>query len=199
MEEVAYNTEELVLKDEKLIDIWGRRNPMFETKYENSVIRIISRYGEKFNKKTDDRGKLFGNGYEPYIIAFFIGLYSKKRIPLSEEKKKLGWALENWGNFEARNLRRPYPSLRTYIFLALVARTDIDWIAVDKGDIKVSSAVTSLINTMEEYANYGFSVMEEKLNEDPGYFFSHRSFLDIFLQLTDQSTKNNQSEEVEEL
>lgn len=37
---------------------------------------------------------------------------------------------------------------------------------------------------MEEYANYGFSVMEDKLNREPNYFFSNRSFLDIFMQLT---------------
>ena len=67
-----------------------------------------------------------------------------------------------------------------------MAKTEIDWIALDKGDIKVSTVVTNLIETMEEYANYGFSVMEDKLNEDKGYFFSHRSFLDIFLQLTDK-------------
>jgi hypothetical protein len=35
-----------------------------------------------------------------------------------------------------------------------------------------------------EYANYGFTVLEDKLKEDKGFFFSHRSFLDIFLQLT---------------
>ena len=60
--------------------------------------------------------------------------------------------------------------------------------------------MTSLIETMEEYANYGFSVMEEKLKEDPGYFFSHRSFLDIFLQLTSKKEIDFvQDEEPEEL
>ena len=81
-----------------------------------------------------------------------------------------------------------------------MARTDIDWIALDKGDIKVNTVVTNLIETMQEYANYGFSVMEDKLKSDPGYFFSHRSFLDIFLQLTNkQSGDFYQDEELEEL
>ena len=52
---------------------------------------------------------------------------------------------------------------------------------------------------MEEYANYGFSIMEEKLREDKGYFFSNRAFLDIFLQLTDKSAKQVDEEGVEEL
>lgn len=125
-------------------------------------------------------------------MAFFIGLYSEKRLPLSDasdDVKVLGQPLEKWGNLDSKKFRKAYSQLRSYIFIALVAKTDIDWIAIDKGDIKVATAVSQLIETMEEYANYGFSVMEEKLNADKGYFFSHRSFLDIFLQLTDKKSE----------
>ena len=82
---------------------------------------------------------------------------------------------------------------------ALVAKTDVDWIALDKGIIDANTVVSALIKTMEEYANYGFSIMEEKLREDKGYFFSNRAFLDIFLQLTDKSAKQVDEEGVEEL
>ena len=187
MPEKLNNIEELVEKDEKLIDIWGRRSPKFEKKYEQSVMRIISDYGIGASENTGAKGKILGAGYEPYILAFFIGLYSNKRLPLSEdpnEYKVLGQPLQFWGNLDSKKFRRAYPSLRSYIFIALVARTDIDWIALDKGDIKVNTVVSKLIETMEEYANYGFSVMEDKLNQDKSYFFSHRSFLDIFLQLS---------------
>lgn len=85
--------------------------------------------------------------------------------------------------------------MRSYIFIALVAKTDIDWISLDKGDIKVNMVVAQLIGTMEEYANYGLSVMEDKLNEDKGYFFSHRSFLDMFLQLTTPKVAEVQDED----
>ena len=49
---------------------------------------------------------------------------------------------------------------------------------------------------MEEYANYGFSFMEDKLKQE-GYFFSPRAFLDIFLQLTDKAdaTKTEEDED----
>lgn len=190
MADLQNNTEELVGKDEKLIDIWGRRTPKFEKKYEQSVIRVISDYGVGASENTGAKGKILGAGYEPYIMAFFIGLYSKKRLPLSEDSedlKVLGQPLQYWGNLDSKKFRHAYPELRSYIFIALVARTNIDWISLDKGDIKVSTVVAKLIETMEEYANYGFSVMEDKLREDKGYFFSHRSFLDMFLQLT---TKN---------
>ena len=196
------NIEELVNKDEKLIDIWGRRNPRFEKKYEQSVLRVISDYGVGASEHTDAKGKVLGAGYEPYIMAFFIGLYSGKRLPLSDESdmvKVLGQPLQYWGNLDSKKFRKAYSNLRSYIFIALVAKTDVDWIAVDKGDFKVSTAVTKLIETMEEYANYGFSVMEEKLKNDPGYFFSNRSFLDIFLQLTEKNIDTDSEEQLEEL
>ena len=185
------NLEDLVDKDEKLIDIWGRRTPKFEKKYEHSVMRIISDYGVGASENTTAKGKVLGAGYEPYIMAFFIGLKKKKKLPLSEnsdEVKVLGQPLQFWGNIDSKKNRHAYSNLRSYIFIALVARTEIDWIALDKGDIKVNTVVTRLIETMEEYANYGFAVMEEKLKEDKGYFFSQRSFLDIFMQLTSKDT-----------
>lgn len=191
------NTDEFIDKDEKIIDVWGRRNPRFERKYEQSVLRVISDYGVGASEHTEVKGKVLGAGYEPYIMAFFIGLYAGKRLPLSEDSddlKVLGQPIQFWGNLDSKKGRKAYSDLRNYIFFALVAKTPIDWIALDKGIIEVGSVVTPLIKTMEEYANYGFSVMEEKLKEDKSYFYSPRSFLDLFLQLTQkQSSEEDQT------
>ena len=73
MADTLNNIEELVGKDEKLIDVWGRRNPRFEKKYEQSVLRILSDYGVGASENTGAKGKVLGAGYEPYIMAFFIG------------------------------------------------------------------------------------------------------------------------------
>lgn len=200
-EKTINNIEDLVKKNEKLIDIWGRRNPRFEKHFEQSVIRVLADYGIGASENTGVKGKILGAGYEPYIMAFFIGLYANKRLSLSEdpdEVKGLGQPLQYWGNLDSKKNRKAYPNLRSYIFIALVAKTNVDWIALDKGDIDPSTVVTVLVKTMEEYANYGFSVMEEKLREDKGYFFSNRAFLDLFLQLTDKSVEMT-DEEVEEL
>jgi hypothetical protein len=37
---------------------------------------------------------------------------------------------------------------------------------------------------MEEYINYGLSVMEEKIQSDETYFYNNSAFLDMFRQLT---------------
>ena len=197
------NTIDFIDKDEKIIDVWGRRNPKFEKHYEQSVIRVLADYGIGASEHTDAKGKILGAGYEPYIMAFFIGLYANKRIPLpedSDEVKGLGQPLDKWGNLDSKKLRKAYPKLREYIFISLVAKTKIDWIALDKGEIKVADVVTRLIKTMEEYANYGFSIMADKLESDKGYFFSKRAFLDIFMELTDKHEETDDGDdEVEPL
>lgn len=198
MADLLNTIEEVIGKDEKIIDIWGKRNPRFEKKYEQSVMRVISDYGVGASLHTEVKGKILGAGYEPYILAFFYGLYSNKRLPLSEysdDVKTLGQPIQFWGNLDSKKNRKAYSGLRSYIFIALVARTDIDWIALDKGEIKVSTVVSQLMDTMEEYANYGFSVMEEKLTKDKGYFFSHRAFLDMFLEIC---TYSNQTKDINE-
>ena len=197
------NIESLVVKDEKLIDKWGKRSPRFERKYEKNVIRLLSDYGVGASENTSAKGKILGAGYEVYIMAFFIGLYSDRRLPLtnvSADVKDFGQRIQYWGNLDSKKTRHAYSELRSYIFVALVAKTDIDWIAVDKGNINIDEAVRKLICTMEEYANYGFSVMAEKLNDDNSYFFSHRAFLDIFMRLTvPSSTEVDNEEKLEEL
>lgn len=196
------NIIDYIDKDEKIIDVWGRRNPKFEKHYEQSVIRVLADYGIGASEHTDAKGKILGAGYEPYIMAFFIGLYANKRIPLpedSDEVKGLGQPLDKWGNLDSKKLRKAYPKLREYIFISLVAKTKIDWIALDKGEIKVADVVTQLIKTMEEYANYGFSIMADKLESDKGYFFSKRSFLDIFMELTDKEDSIATDEEYDEV
>lgn len=185
---------------EKLIDIWGRRNPEFEVRYEESIIKMFCDYGKGSSDFQESRGKLFGAGYEIYIIAFFIGLYFDKRRELIDnpnKRKTFGHALQYWGNQENRRNRKSYGKIREYIFVALVARSDINFIELDKGKISKSKAVDKLITTMEEYANYGFHYMEDKLIDNPDYFYKNSAFLDLFLSFLKSPDDANPSEEEE--
>ena len=169
---------------EKIYNLWAARNPQWETNYEE-MIKTYCDYGKGETSLREARGKLFGAGYELYIVAFFIGLYFNQRRPLIADvtkRKSFGWAIENWGNIEKRLGRKPYPKIRDYIYAALVARTDIDFIALDRGDITPRKAVDMLIQTMEEYANYGFHFIKEKREDNPNYFYKEDAFLRVFLQ-----------------
>ena len=53
------------------------------------------------------------------------------------------------------------------------------------------------MDTMEEYINYGLSVLQEKLKDDADYFFNKNSFLDIIMGLTTSKVSNNLNSELE--
>lgn len=188
---------------ETLYDLWGRRNPKWEKKYEDSVVSVFADYGRGVNQYNEVRGKTFGAGFEVFILAFFIGLYYDQTKPLINDASKLkpfGYPIVNWGTGEARLGRSQYPRLREYMFAALIAKTDVDLIALDKGEINPSKVVDQLIDKMEEYANFGFSYIKEKLEDDPNYFFGDTAFLrEILSFLPTDSPADPEEEEPEEL
>ena len=180
---------------ESLYELWGKRNPEWEKKYQDSVINVFTDYGKGVNQYQDVRGKIYGAGYEIFIIAFFIGLYHDQMKPLVEDKAKrkgFGQAIMYWGNIEGRLGRNSYGRIREYMFAALIARTDIDFIALDKGEITPRKVVDMLIDKMEQYANFGFDYIQEKLEENPNHFFKESAFLRVFLEFLN---KNEEEEE----
>ena len=169
-----------------LYDLWAKKNPDFETRYE-PLLRQYCDYGKGYNELTESKAKILGAGYELYILAFFIGLYADKVKPLNPDpikRKGFGQPIMYWGNIESRKMRKAYPELRKYIFIALLACTDIDFIALDNGELQVQRAVADLKKKMEEYANYGFEYIHEKLEEDSNWLSRNSSLLDTFLSFT---------------
>ena len=119
---------------QKLFEYWADRNPYWEIKYEDNILKTFSDYGRGSSVFQEARGKIFGAGYEVLIIAFFLGLYNDKRKPLigdSSKRKVLGQPIKYWGNLDSKPGRQAYPNIRKYMFAALIARTDIDFIALD--------------------------------------------------------------------
>ena len=64
---------------------------------------------------------------------------------------------------------------------------------MEKGEITTNKAVSMLMQTMEEYANWGFHFMEDKLTDDPNYFYRETAFLEVFLAF-DASTEKTDDE-----
>lgn len=183
----------------RLFDVWTRRTPAYEKHYESEVIKPLTDFGLGTNEASEAKGKILGAGYEALIMAFFIGLYSKKQTPFDQyaDIKDLGQPIQFWGNLDSKKGRKAYPRLKEYIFIALVARTpEIDWIALDKGNWTVNESVSLLMSTMEEYINYGLSILADKLKDDESYFYNKNSFIDLFKELTNpQKESSNKNEQ----
>ncbi|MBQ0123963.1 MAG: glycoside hydrolase family 15 [Bacteroidales bacterium] len=184
---------------DKLFDTWANRNPEWEIKYEGLITQFCD-YGRGASQYGAVRGKYFGAGYEMFIIAFFIGLYFNQEKPLTKDtskKKPFGQPIKYWGNVESRGLRSSYPKIRRYLYAALIARTDIDFIALDKGEMEVKKAVDKMMDKMEAYANWGFDYMMEKVEENPNYFIPDGAFLKTFIQFFNNTTEDDDPESLD--
>ena len=87
--------------------------------------------------------------------------------------------------------------MRKYIFAALVSRTNVDFIALDKGELSSKEVVDALMKTMEEYANGGFRQMAEMVDDNPNVLYKEGAFLDLFLPFI--TGENQEEEELESL
>ena len=110
---------------ETLYDVWAKRNPKFEPHFEETLLRQFTEYGGGSVESMSNKGKIFGAGYELYIYAFFIGIYSGNRRELEGDTKTLGQPIQFWGNLDSKKFRKAYPKLRDYIFAAVVATTKV--------------------------------------------------------------------------
>lgn len=60
-------------------------------------------------------------------------------------------------------------------------------------------AVDMLMQTMEEYANWGFHFMEDKLTDDPNFFYRETAFLEVFLAFDASVAESTDKDEPESL
>lgn len=68
------------------------------------------------------------------------------------------------------------------MFIELLAKTDLDLVALEKGELDEDDAVKALIKTMESYTNGGLILIREKLEGNPNYFLQPTSFLNMILE-----------------
>lgn len=189
---------------ESLFDAWSKKNPEWEKKYEDILIEPFTDYRRGTSQYSVSRGKIFGAGYEMFIIGFFIGLYFDKTRKLPDDKSKrkdFGHPIMFWGSQEGKLKlgRTSYKKIQEYMFAALIAKTDIDFISLEKGEVSVNDAANSLKHKMEEYANYGFHYLEEMLEDDPNSLFKDSAFLKIFTSfISDDNKENDDVENFEE-
>lgn len=169
------------MEKETLYDLWAKKDVFFESGFYNTIIEDYCQYKGGSSESQTLKGKTFNAGYEIFIYAFFLGLYAGERRPLVGSTQKFGQPVGFWGNVTQKG-RHPYGKIRQYIFAALVVKSDIDFIALEKGESTAEDAVRKLINTMEEYANAGFYLMNEKMQSVPDFFYESQGFLNYLLK-----------------
>lgn len=166
-----------------LFDKWKTRIPKYSEVHIDLFESLSKKYGAEGEKKVN-LGKHFSTNYELYTYAFFLGLYNEEYAPIPDGEKKTDFShhIQHWGSKTTITIRKDFTNLQENIFIALLAKTDIDIIALEKGEIDEDEAVKLLIKTMESYTNGGLILIKEKLDENPNYFLQPTSFLDMILK-----------------
>ena len=168
---------------ETLYDAWLERiESYYEAQYFESVIDELVQFRGGGTVGREAKGKIFNAGYEVFIYAFFIGLYYGERRPLNGEKRKFRVTMKEWGRKGSEPDRQSYTILQKYIFAALVAKSNIDLLALDKGELDVKEACDVLMTTLNEYANMGFFLMSNEMKRNMGLFFENDGLLKFLKQ-----------------
>jgi hypothetical protein len=164
-----------------LFDIWKTKIPKYSEVHRNLFESFSQKFGAEGEKKIDF-GKHFSTNYELYIFAFFLGLYKDEFSPIPDDEKKIDFShhIQHWGS-KSTSLRKDFTIIQEYIFIALFAKTNLDFIGLEKGEIDEDEIIKKLLFTMEAYTNGGLILIKDKMEENPNYFLQPTSFLNMIL------------------
>jgi hypothetical protein len=167
---------------ENLFDKWKTKIPKYSEAHKDLFTSLSQKFGAEGEKKIN-LGKHFSTNYELYTYAFFLGLYNNEYVPIPEGEKKTDFShhIQHWGSKTTVSTRKDFTNLQENIFIALIAKTELDLVALEKGELDNDDAVRSLIITMESYTNGGLILIKEKLDENLNYFLQPTSFLNMIL------------------
>lgn len=166
-----------------LFEKWKTRIPKYSESHKDLFISFSQKFGAEGEKKIN-LGKHFSTNYELYTYAFFLGLYNNEFAPIPDGEKKTDFShhIQHWGSKTTVSTRKDFTSLQENMFIALLAKTDLDLVALEKDELEEDDAVKALIKTMESYTNGGLILIKEKLEENPNYFLQPTSFLNMILE-----------------
>lgn len=164
-----------------LYEAWSKRDVFYEIGFRDTIVEDYCQYKGGTSESQKATGKTFNAGYEIFIYAFFLGLYADERRPLDGDTTKFGQPIQYWGNVSQKG-RSQYGRIRDYMFAAAATKANVDFVAVDRGEITIADAVKDMINVMEEYANGGFYLMNSQMERIPNYFFENSGFLQFMMK-----------------
>ena len=167
---------------DNLFDKWKTKIPKYSEDHKDLFNSLSQKFGAEGEKKIN-LGKHFSTNYELYMYAFFLGLYNEEFIAIPDNQKKTDFSHHNqyWGSKTTISTRNDFTNLQENIFLALIAKTNTDFISLEKGELNEDEVVKALIHTMESYTNGGLILIKEKIDENPNYFLQPTSFLNMIL------------------
>lgn len=156
-------------------------------RYATSRVKLIERFANKGARKSDF--VQFGPIYQLYEYAFILGFHRKLRIPLptSSSDKSDFAPFEKWNG----------EGIVNYILMLLLSHSPtVEEINLDfqimehENDEEVKEKFNKLINILEEYANGGFSLIQEKFDSNPYFFNDSFAFTILLKEISEGKSLN---------
>ena len=160
---------------DKLFEKFKTKVPNYSSDFEYLFENFAKRFGAEGSKR-DTAGKHFSTFYEFYTYCFFLGLYKNVSQEILGKKKNFSMPISSWGTKKGTG-REDFSKLQENIFIALLTKVEIDFIALDKQEISVDDVIKDLINCLESITNAGIHLVKEKYEQNPNYFLPEASFL----------------------
>jgi len=66
--------------------------------------------------------------------------------------------------------------------MAVMTKSDVDLLALEKGDIESKEVVKQLINVLEEYVYGGLTIISEKMEDGLNPFLTSDSFMQLLVK-----------------
>lgn len=166
-----------------LFEKWKTKIPKYSVVHKDLFASLSQKFGAEGEKKIN-LGKHFSTNYELYTYAFFLGLYNDEYSPIPDNEKKTDFShhIQHWGSKTTISTRKDFTNLQENIFIAIIAKTDINLVDLEKGELDEDRAIKLILKTMESYTNGGLILIKEKLEENPNYFLQPTSFLNLILE-----------------
>jgi hypothetical protein len=145
-----------------------KMRPGYLTRFD-TLVKRFSQFGGGAEADKYIGGHGFSNAYEFYTFAFFIGLYAQRSMDLSpHDKLEDFWEIENWKPFV----------LTDQLIACAIAESDFDMIGIENFDeSEIVSEVRKIKNTIESFANGGFQIIQDIIEENPGAVASDDFFI----------------------
>ena len=137
----------------------GNLKPRYLEKHED-LIRRFAQFGGGAEENRYDQGRAFSNVYEFYIYAFFLGLSKGVTAELSgDQKLRPFMEVKAW----------KHSGLTKTLISCAIAESGFDMLRVQtyENDTEISAEIRLIRDSIEEFANGGFELIQKAVADDP--------------------------------
>jgi hypothetical protein len=159
-----------------LLRLLGNRAPVYDLRFEDMIKKLtVTQGGQAGTSDTSTRyveAKFFMTRYEIYMFCVFHGIKNNYKLTIPDGSQTTKFIeIKYWKPDE----------IRDYLIMSIIGLSDINLIELDSmNEDELSKIATKLKTDIEQYANGGFSLLQNKYDENNEEFsFNENVFIEM--------------------